>query len=194
MGDEEVERVRVAIDVPRGFVITLDDIQKFGASAGCPGCKALLKGTTRQKHHDECRRRLAREMNDSSKVQKSEKREQTFFEKSDEEAKRRMRGESKSQKGEESKSKRTRLEPASSSTGAASSSTEIAIVPNTAEKRIGDQMTDEKDAKLQKAEELSKNIRERNVDDEHRDEEGQTGQVHGRGRGGGRERRRRERV
>ena len=166
MGDEEVERVRVAIDVPRGFVITLDDIQKFGASAGCPGCKALLKGTTRQKHHDECRRRLAREMNDSSKVQKSEKREQTFFEKSDEEAKRRMRGESKSQMGEESKSKRTRLEPASSSTGAASSSTEIAIVPNTAEKRIGDQMTDEKDAKLQKAEELSKNIRERNVDDE----------------------------
>ena len=68
--------------------------------------------------------------------------------------------------GEESKSKRTRLEPASSSTGAASSSTEIAIVPNTAEKRIGDQMTDEKDATLQKAEELSNNIRERNVDDE----------------------------
>ncbi len=68
--------------------------------------------------------------------------------------------------GEESKSKRTRLEPASSSTGAASSSTEIAIVPNTAEKRIGDQMTDEKDAKLQEAEELSNNIRERNVDDE----------------------------
>jgi hypothetical protein len=29
-------------------------------------------------------------MNDSSKVQKSEKREQTFFEKSDEEAKRRL--------------------------------------------------------------------------------------------------------
>ena len=44
--------------IPRKVFITRADLEENGYTVGCPGCKAILRGTTRQLHSKECRRRL----------------------------------------------------------------------------------------------------------------------------------------
>ena len=37
-------------------------MEKFGYMAGCPGCRAANRGTTAANHSEECRKRLAEEL------------------------------------------------------------------------------------------------------------------------------------
>jgi hypothetical protein len=46
----------------RRFRIRKEDLEKFGYTAGCPGCKAANRGTTAGNHAEECRKRLAEEL------------------------------------------------------------------------------------------------------------------------------------
>ena len=42
--------------------IRKEDLEKFGYTAGCPGCRAANRGTTAVNHSEECRKRLAEEL------------------------------------------------------------------------------------------------------------------------------------
>ena len=76
--EEKVEAERA---VPTRFAIKKDDLLKHGYSAKCPGCKAILSGTARQGHSEECRKRMAREMSDVEKVVTSRTRREEFMKK-----------------------------------------------------------------------------------------------------------------
>ena len=54
--------------VPRQFCMRKVDFKKHGYSSGCKGCRALLKGTSRQGHSEECRRRMERAMEGDPRV------------------------------------------------------------------------------------------------------------------------------
>jgi hypothetical protein len=75
------ERVEAERAVPTRFAISKDDLLKHGYSAKCPGCKAILRGTARQGHSEECRKRMAREMSDVEKVVTSKTRREEFMKK-----------------------------------------------------------------------------------------------------------------
>ena len=68
------------VTAPRKFRVTIDDVGKHGPTPGCPGCRALVLGKTRQKHTDECRTRLTGAMKDEDKVKRSLGREKEFME------------------------------------------------------------------------------------------------------------------
>ena len=46
----------------RRFRIRKEDLEKFGYTAGCPGCRAVSRGTTAMNHTEECRKRIAEEL------------------------------------------------------------------------------------------------------------------------------------
>ena len=54
--------------MPKRFTIKHADLMKHGFSMGCSGCKSILKGTSRQAHAEECRKRLASEMKGEDRV------------------------------------------------------------------------------------------------------------------------------
>ena len=57
--------------IPARFYIRKGDLEKHGYTANCPGCKAALRGTTKQKHTEECRSRFMKEMVDDARVVRS---------------------------------------------------------------------------------------------------------------------------
>ena len=46
----------------RRFRIRKEDFEKFGYTAGCPGCRAANRGTIATNHSEECKQRLAEEL------------------------------------------------------------------------------------------------------------------------------------
>ena len=48
--------------VPRRMFIRKQDVEEHGYTVRCPGCVSILRGTARQEHSTECRRRLEREL------------------------------------------------------------------------------------------------------------------------------------
>ncbi len=46
----------------RRFRIRKDEMEKFGYTAGCPGCRAVNRGTSAMNHSEECRKRIAEEL------------------------------------------------------------------------------------------------------------------------------------
>ena len=59
----------VAMDkVPLRMYVRSKDIEKYGPSSGCPGCRALLRGGRTQTHSDECRTRVMKEIEESGDV------------------------------------------------------------------------------------------------------------------------------
>ncbi len=46
----------------RRFRIRKDYLEKFGYTTGCPGCPAMNRGTTAANHTEECRSRIAEEL------------------------------------------------------------------------------------------------------------------------------------
>ena len=45
-------------DVKRRWKITKEDIEKYGPTPGCLGCRTLKAGLTRQTHNENCRKRI----------------------------------------------------------------------------------------------------------------------------------------
>ncbi len=48
--------------VPRRLRIKKEDLEKFGFTTGCPGCRAANRGTTAVGHAEECRKRITEEL------------------------------------------------------------------------------------------------------------------------------------
>jgi hypothetical protein len=74
------ERARTEVPIPTRFAINKDDLEKHGYTAKCHGCVAALRGGTKQKHSEECRKRMTEEMRDDEKVKKSQRKIDKFIE------------------------------------------------------------------------------------------------------------------
>ena len=55
---EHVEREIMKDAAPRRAYITKEDLNELGYTAKCPGCLAILRGTARQGHSADCRKRV----------------------------------------------------------------------------------------------------------------------------------------
>ncbi len=78
------ERINVNVKgkdeyAPRRMRITNKDLEKFGFAAGCPGCRAASRGSTAVGHTDECRKRIAGEL-EKAGGERVERETETFFE------------------------------------------------------------------------------------------------------------------
>ena len=62
----------------RRFRIRKDDLEKFGYTAGCPGCRAVNRGTTAANHTEECRSRIAEELEKVGDVRLERETERLF--------------------------------------------------------------------------------------------------------------------
>ena len=75
----EQEKATEAGPVPRRMYISKGDLEKHGYTVGCPGCVSIIKGTTRQMHSTECRARIEKEMQGSTKRKAAEFRAKEFL-------------------------------------------------------------------------------------------------------------------
>ena len=60
--------------IPYRFHIKKADLEKHGYSTKCPGCRSILKGTSRQGHSEACRERFTELMADDSRVVRNKER------------------------------------------------------------------------------------------------------------------------
>lgn len=66
--------------MPRNVAISKADLEAHGYTLGCGGCKAILKGTSRQGHSQGCRSRFNEVFQGTEKFQKAQARCDTFTE------------------------------------------------------------------------------------------------------------------
>lgn len=78
--EADVERTAAADPVLRRMSITKADLEKYGFTAGCLVCRVWLTGRSRQRHSEECRRRLEKEMEDEPKLIVMKEHENEFLE------------------------------------------------------------------------------------------------------------------
>ena len=91
---------------PREFYIKKRDVELHGHTKGCPGCRTLFQGGTRQAHSAECRERFRNLMKDEDRVARMEAKRKEYEERMEEEAQRRK--ERKLRKEEKKAEKRGR--------------------------------------------------------------------------------------
>jgi hypothetical protein len=83
MEDVEKKTTREVADIvpPKAFHTKKEDYDKHGYTRGRVGCRALLTGTTRQKHSAGCRLRMEMEMFGLERVKAGKRRREQFMEK-----------------------------------------------------------------------------------------------------------------
>ena len=79
MLEPEVTKEKEAVFVPHRIMIKKEDLEKYGYSAGCPGCKAIMRGTARQGHSEACRSRIETELRDDPRMKAQKKRQEEFL-------------------------------------------------------------------------------------------------------------------
>ena len=70
---EVEEEKKPDVKAPMRFQIKKEDLDKHGFTSRCWGCRAMMKGTTRQAHSEECRKRMTEAMSNDERVKKSER-------------------------------------------------------------------------------------------------------------------------
>jgi hypothetical protein len=82
---DEAEKNKVEesgeMKVPRSFRMRRADLEKYGYTARCPGCMAILRRTTMQGHTPACRERMSKELQGDARVKRAGERADMFFEK-----------------------------------------------------------------------------------------------------------------
>ncbi len=78
------ERITINIDgkdgcVPRRLRTTKKDLEKFGFTVGCPGCRAANRGSTAVGHMEECRKRTMEE-SEKARDERIDRETKGFFE------------------------------------------------------------------------------------------------------------------
>ena len=79
MLEPEVAKEKEAVFVPHRIMIKKEDLEKYGYSAGCPGCKAILSGTARQGHSEACWSRIETDLRDDPRMKAQKKRQEKFL-------------------------------------------------------------------------------------------------------------------
>ena len=101
---EAEKRVELEDKIPARFYIRKVDLEKHGYTANCPGYRAALRRTTKQKHTETCSARLFEAMADDDRVVRSTKRIEEYVARKAEEQdvkKRRVDSENSERKFEE---------------------------------------------------------------------------------------------
>ena len=62
------------VPVPKRVYISRENLEEFGFTARCPGCMSLLRGTARQAHAENCRRRIEEELRGTAKAHAATRR------------------------------------------------------------------------------------------------------------------------
>ena len=78
---EDEQHVREEISAPRAFNSKREDYEKHGYTRSCPGCRAMLTGTSRQKHTAACRARMEKELQADARVKAAKRRRSEFADK-----------------------------------------------------------------------------------------------------------------
>lgn len=81
MQAEEKRAVAQGLSMPKSFHMHRDDYERHGYTRGCPGCRALLTGTSRQQHTTQCRSRREKDMGDNDRAKAAKRRREDFLEK-----------------------------------------------------------------------------------------------------------------
>ena len=63
---------------PREFYIKKRDLDEHGHTRGCPGCRTMIQGGTRQAHTAECRERFRELMKDDEKVRRTQEKRKDY--------------------------------------------------------------------------------------------------------------------
>ena len=79
-GELEATKEFLKLGIPRQFRTKDADYQVHGYTRGCVGCKSLLGGTTKQKHSDQCRARMAEAMVGNKRVEDAKERKRKYIE------------------------------------------------------------------------------------------------------------------
>ena len=79
MFEREVAKENEAVFVPHRIMIKKEDLEQYGYSAGCPGCKAILRGTARQGHSEARRSRIETELRDDPRMKAQKKMQEEFL-------------------------------------------------------------------------------------------------------------------
>ena len=78
---QEKQTIKEELKQPYAFHTKRENYEKYGHSRGCPGCRALLTGTTKQKDKPQCRQRMEKEMGELERVKNAKRRREEFLEK-----------------------------------------------------------------------------------------------------------------
>ena len=76
---QEKQTIKEELKQPYAFHTKRRDHEKYGYSTGCPGCGALLTGTTKQKHTPQCRQRMEKEIGELERVKNAKRRREEFL-------------------------------------------------------------------------------------------------------------------
>ena len=82
---ERVREEAAEETVPRRMFIYKRDVEEHGYTTRCPGCVSILRGTARQEHTAECRRRLEKELGMTERAKRAKKKVGEYVEKKMEE-------------------------------------------------------------------------------------------------------------
>jgi hypothetical protein len=85
------------------MMIRREDLETRGYSANCLGCKAILRGTARQGHSENCRKRLEEALKDDPRVKLQRLKEKEYVHKrlEEQERKRSRREEAREEEKDE---------------------------------------------------------------------------------------------
>ena len=75
----KAERETVETTATRRVRIDKKDFEEHGYSARCPGCLAMLRGTTRQSHSQECRNRMEKNIDGTQKAETAKRKLDEFL-------------------------------------------------------------------------------------------------------------------
>lgn len=81
MQQEEKQAVASELIMPMSFSTKREDYERHGYARGCPGCRALCTGTSRQKRTAQCRSRMEKAMGSDERVKASKRRREEFLDK-----------------------------------------------------------------------------------------------------------------
>ena len=64
---------------PNNFYVRKHDLEAYGYTQGCPGCRSVLRGGTRQGHNESSRQRILRDLKGSERVKRYDERLDDFL-------------------------------------------------------------------------------------------------------------------
>ena len=84
----------------RRLRVTKADLEKFGTTVGCPGCRAFTRGGAAANHNEECRNRLTRKFEEEGDARIERENEKLFEYLEEEERKRKRQRAGEQKEGE----------------------------------------------------------------------------------------------
>jgi hypothetical protein len=101
--EPEVQLQKDVAVAPNRFMIRKEDLERYGHSANCQGCRSILRGTARQGHSEPCRKRIEEALKDDLRIKLQRIKEKAYVERrlEEQEAKRRKKEEKEKESSEE---------------------------------------------------------------------------------------------